>query len=129
VKTIIKTLSLVLLYSASYSQSYAQGFLPSDIGYNLDRIVSSNMSSQSEEAAVINANGDFLYKKSLANINNEKAYEMSLRNQALRTKVYFEKRQTNLYHRSLEEFQKKRISQMRREEYFSKAELDSLFGM
>ncbi len=122
----LATVFFLALTGTTFSQ---QGFLPSDIGYNLDRIVSSSMSSQSEEAAVINANGDFIYKQSLANINNEKAYEMSLNNQRLRAKVYFEKRQTNLYHRSLEEFQKKRISQMRREEYFSKAELDSLFGI
>ena len=110
------------------SESFSQGFLPSDIGYNIDRIVSSNMSSQSEEASMINASGDFIYKQSLANINNQKAYEMSLNNQALRTKVYFEKRQTNLYYRSLEQLQKRRISQMKKEEYFSKEEFDSLFG-
>jgi hypothetical protein len=110
------------------AESFSQGFLPSDIGYNIDRIVSSNMSSQSEEASMINASGDFIYKQSLANINNEKAYEMSLNNQALRTKVYFEKRQTNSYYRSLEQFQKRRISQMKKEEYFSKEEFDSLFG-
>lgn len=109
-------------------ESFSQGFLPSDIGYNIDRIVSSNMSSQSEEASMINASGDFIYKQSLANINNQKAYEMSLNNQALRTKVYFEKRQTNLYYRSLEQLQKRRISQMKKEEYFSKEEFDLLFG-
>lgn len=128
-----KTMKTLIIFFASIfcvnSVLFSQGFLPSDIGYNMDRIVSSSMSSQSEEAAVINANGDFIYKQSLANINNEKAYEMSLKNQSLRAKVYFEKRQTNLYYRSLETFQKRRISEMKREKYFSKEEFDSLFGM
>lgn len=124
----MRLLIIFTLLISSIETVCAQGFLPSDIGYNIDRIVSSNMSSQSEEASMINASGDFIYKQSLANINNQKAYEMSLNNQALRTKVYFEKRQTNLYYRSLEQFQKRRISQMKKEEYFSKEEFDSLFG-
>lgn len=124
----MRLLIIFTLLISSIETVCAQGFLPSDIGYNIDRIVSSNMSSQSEEASMINASGDFIYKQSLANINNQKAYEMSLNNQALRTKIYFEKRQTNLYYRSLEQLQKRRISQMKKEEYFSKDEFDSLFG-
>lgn len=116
----------LLLSSSVFSQD---SFLPSDIGYNLDRLVNSQLVSPDPQAARINAQADLVYKTSLANINNEKAYGLSLNNQALRTSVYFEKRQINLYNRTLYDFQKKRISEMKRSGIYSKEELDSLFDI
>ena len=112
------------------SQSFAQnGFLPSDVGYNLDRLVSSQLVSPDPKAARTNAQADLVYKTSLANINNEKAYGLSLNNQALRTSIYFEKRQINLYNRTLYDFQRKRIAEMKRSGSYSKVEIDELFDI
>jgi len=124
-KKIIFTIGL-LLSTTSFAQD---NYLPSDIGYNLDRLVSSQLVSPDPQAARMNAQADFVYKNSLANINNEKAYGLSLNNQALRASVYFEKRQINLYNRTLIEFQKKQISEMRRYGNYSKEELDKLFDV
>lgn len=119
----------ILIVLINTQNLYAQGFIPGDIGYNLDRLTSSTLVSPSQDAAVINANADYVYKSSLANINNEKAKALSLNNQALRASVYFEKRQINLYNRTLEEFQRQRISQLRRSKIYSKEELDALFDI
>lgn len=116
----------LLLSSSAFAQN---GFSPSDVGYNLDRLVNSQLVSPDPKAARINAQADLVYKTSLANINNEKAYGLSLNNQALRASVYFEKRQINLYNRTLYDFQKKRISEMKRSGIYSKEELDSLFDI
>jgi hypothetical protein len=108
----------------------AQGnYSPSDMGYNLDRLVSSQLVSPDPQAARINAQADLLYKSSLANINNEKAYGLALNNQALRASIYFEKKQINLYNRTLEDFQRKEISKMRRYRNYSKQDLDQLFDV
>jgi hypothetical protein len=116
----------VLFSSLSFAQD---GFLPSDIGYNLDRLVSSQLVSPDPEAARINAQADLVYKTSLANINNEKAYGLALNNQVLRASAHFEKRQINLYNRTLLDFQKKQITEMRRYKNYSKEDLDQLFDI
>lgn len=125
-----KIIFTICLSTISFTTTFAQNnYLPSDIGYNLDRLVSSQLVSPDPQAARINAQADFVYKSSLANINNEKAYGLSLNNQVLRTSVYFEKRQINLYNRTLYDFQKKQISEMKKYKNYSKEELDSLFDI
>jgi hypothetical protein len=127
----------VFLYSSSaFSQNYSFNsgsvYAPSPvagIGYNLDRLVNNSMSNSDTYASRTYANGDYAYKTSLANINNQVAYSMYLNNDALKTSVYFEKKQMNLYNRTLLEFQKKEISRMRRYQNFSKEDLDDMFDV
>jgi len=84
-------------------------------------------SSAYTNAANTSAHGDFLLKSSMANINNQKAETIRLNNDMLKTSNYFEKRQMNLYHRSLYDLQKYEINKMRREGTLTKESLDSLF--
>lgn len=113
----------------AYSQNYGNSFMPGDIGYNLDRITNAGLSSCSEEAAMINAQADYVYKSSLANINNQKARALELNNEAMRASVFFEKRQINRYNRALEDLQTRQISKMRRDGTLTKEELDHLFDV
>lgn len=121
--------------TTTFAQDYGAGiltpggFTPSDVGYNLDRLVGSSLVSPSKEAAMVNAQADYVYKSSLANINNQKAYSIQLNNEAMRASVFHEKRQINRYNRTLEELQQREIARMRREGTFSKEELDRLFDI
>lgn len=121
----------LMICCSAFAQNYGNvpGFMPSDIGYNLDRIVSSSMSSSSEQAAMINAQGDYLYKASLANINNQKAYALQLNNDVMKASAFFEKRQINGYNRALESLQRQEISRMKRDGTLSKESLDALFDV
>lgn len=113
----------------NYGQQTGNNFTPADVGYNLDRLVSSSLVSPSKEAAVINAQADYVYKSSLANINNEKAYSIHLNNDVMRASAFFEKRQINRYNRALEELQQREISRMKRSGNYSKSDLDALFDV
>lgn len=122
---------LFIIGNTAYAQNiYQQGsFIPGDIGYNLDRVTSAGMSSGSEDAAMLNAQADFVYKSSLANINNQKAYGLALNNQVMRASVFFEKRQINRYNRALEEIQYKNLVRMKAQGIYSKEMLDSIFDI
>lgn len=126
-------IGIIAVANVAVAQNYGTqtggGFTPADVGYNLDRLVSSSLASPSQEAAVINAQADYVYKSSLANINNEKAYAIHLNNDAMRASTYFEKRQINRYNRALEELQQREIARMRRSGVFSKDDLDQLFDV
>lgn len=122
---LILTLLIVLVHSPCFGQQ------PVDILSSLESTI--NIANGSNigtgQAAIINANANYVLKSSVANINNQKAYGLSINNDVLKTSSYFEKRQINLYNRTLEEFQKKQISQMRRYKVYSKEHLDSLFDV
>lgn len=83
-----------------------------NIGYNLDYIVgnygagSPASTSSFGSAAVIDSMGNYAVKQSIANINNQAAYEYALKNSALRAEIYFQKRQTNGFYTTLEEWQR-----------------------
>lgn len=83
-----------------------------NIGYNLDYIIgnygtgSPASTASFGSAAVIDSMGNYAVKQSIANINNQVAYEYALRNSALRAETYFQKRQTNGFYLTLEEWQR-----------------------
>lgn len=83
-----------------------------NIGLGLQSILSNNYASSVQQgsmygqAAEINAYGNYVVNQSIANINNQTAYAMSLNNQVLRTQTFFQKRQINRYYRDLEEYQR-----------------------
>lgn len=121
----IYTIFTVLVCSVSCAQQ------PVDVLSSLESTINIANGSNNGmgQAAITNANANYVLKSSMANINNQKAYGLSINNDVLKTSSYFEKRQINLYNRTLEEFQKKQISQMRRYKVYSKEHLDSLFDV
>lgn len=123
------TVICCVAFGQNYGNNNNNGFTPADVGYNLDRLVSSSMSSSSEQAAVINAQGDFLYKSSLANINNQRAQAIQLNNDVMKASAFFEKRQINGYNRALEDLQRREISRMSRDGTLTKESLDTLFDV
>lgn len=100
-------LILILLSTSAFGQSSN-----TNIGYNLDYIIGNYGSGSPAStasfgsAAVIDSMGNYAVKQSIANINNQAAYEYSLRNSALRSEIYFEKRQINGFYTTLEEWQR-----------------------
>lgn len=72
-------------------------------GYGTGTPASAEMFGRSAE---INSMGNYILKESIANVNNQVAYEHALKNDRLRAELYFGKRQTNGFHRTLEDWQK-----------------------
>lgn len=122
----MKTIFLISILSVFTSAVFAQ---QPDILSTLESTISFGNNPGIGEAAIINANANMILKSSMANINNQKAYGLSINNDVLKTSAYFEKRQINLYNKTLEEFQKKNISYMRRNKIYSKEQLDDLFDI
>lgn len=110
----------------SFTSAHAQ---QTDLLSTLESTINFGNNPGLGEAAIINANANMVLKSSMANINNQKAYGLSINNDVLRTSSYFEKRQINLYNKTLEEFQKKQISYMKRNKIYSKEQLDELFDV
>lgn len=110
---------IILLSTSAFGQSPN-----ANIGYNLDYIVGtygvgSPVSAASfGTASVIDSMGNYAVKQSIANINNQAAYEYALKNSALRAEIYFQKRQTNRFYASLEEWQRAEKARLKRENGF-----------
>lgn len=117
----MKTLITIILaffceYAIAQYPAYRGYYNPNtgmnNIGLGLQAILSNNYASTAQQGAMygqaanINAYGNYVVNQSIANINNETAYSMSLNNQILRTQTFFQKRQINRYYRDLEEYQK-----------------------
>lgn len=115
---IIYTVIIFLLFSNLSNGQYPYGYYNqnnsmNNIGMGLQGILSNNYASSAQQgsmygqAAEINAYGNYVVNQSIANINNQTAYSMSLNNQVLRARTFFEKRQMNRYYRDLEDYQRK----------------------
>lgn len=106
-----------------------------NIGIGLQGILSASYASSPQQgymygqAATINAEGNYLLNQSMANINNETAYSMSLHNQTLRARTYFEKRQINGYYRDMETWQKEERSRLKRYGLYDKEAIEYLYNI
>lgn len=98
----------ILNNSYSYSSTSQQGYLNGG-------------------AAVISAEGNYLYNQSMANINNQTAYSMHLENQQLRTQTYFRTRQINNYYRDLEAYQKQQRAYLIRSGRYDRRAIEELY--
>lgn len=116
-----KTVFLVIMFLATISQIYAQQNSDSSIGYNLEMLLSTYGVGSSEstagfgKAAEMDAYGNLLLKQSKANVNNQIAYEHFLKNDNLKTEIFFEKRQNNKFYTTLEEWQKSEKIKIKRD--------------
>ena len=137
-----KLLLVILLLSCSitnphilYAQ-YGVGYSPqnsfSNIGIGLGGF--NNYASSADQgymygqSANINAEANFILNQSLAGINNQTSYNMSLLNQEQRARTFFEKRQINRYYRDLEEWQLKEKAMLKREGLYDKDAIEYLYG-
>jgi hypothetical protein len=114
---------ILILFCCLGSTTNAQGIQlsPQNTGFNLDYLIgtygvgTAASTGNFGQAALIDSQGNFLLKQSQANMNNQIAYEHSLRNDSLKTETYFGKRQTNGFYRHLEEWQSKTKVKLKRE--------------
>jgi hypothetical protein len=80
------------------------------------------------QASIIASEGGYLLDSSMANINNQQAYSMSLDNQIKKASTYFEKRQINMFYRDLEYWQHKERSKLKRSGSLDRDAIYRLYG-
>lgn len=91
-----------------------------NIGYNLDYMIGSygvgspSSTASFGSASVIDSMGNYTLKQSMANINNQVAYEYYLKNSELRVETHFQKKQINGFYRTLEEWQRSEKTRLKR---------------
>jgi hypothetical protein len=134
----MKKLSLCLfifIFSPTVAYSQYSGYEMQNIGIGLQGILSNNYASSPMQgqmygqAANMNAYGNYVYNQSLANINNQIAYSMSLDNQTQRARVFFEKRQINRYYRDMEGWQREERARLKRSDLYDKAAIEYLYDI
>lgn len=117
------------------SSSKAQYNGMQNIGLGLQSILTTNYASTAPQsygygnASEINAYGNFLVNQSIANMNNETAYSMSLSNQIQRTQTFFEKRQINRYYRDMEAWQYSERNRLKRLGIYDKEAIENLYNI
>lgn len=137
---IVLVLSILISPSCYAQYSYYGGYYNpnvamNNIGMGLQGILQNNYASSAQQgamygqAATINAQGNYLLNQSMANINNEMAYSMSLHNQTLRARTFFEKRQINGYYRDMEAWQREERSRLKRSGLYDKESIEYLYDI
>lgn len=115
------TLFLVIISLILTNTLYAQQNNDSNIGHNLEMLLgtygvgSPASTAGFGKAAEMDAYGNLLLKQSKANVNNQIAYEHFLKNDNLKTEIFFEKRQNNKFYTTLEEWQKSEKVKIKRD--------------
>lgn len=80
------------------------------------------------QASVIASEGGYLVDSSMANINNQQAYSMSLDNQIKYATTYFEKKQINMFYRDLQDWQNKERTKLKRSGSLDREAIYRLYG-
>lgn len=80
------------------------------------------------DAAMINAQANYVLSTSEAAMNYEAAYTMHLQNKLTRTQTYFENRQLNMYYRDLEEWQREERKALKRAGLYDRTAIEYLYG-
>lgn len=94
-------------------------------GYNPGSATSSMMLG---DAAMIQAQGQYLINQSQSNIYNQTAYSMQLENKLLRVQTFFEMRQMNRFYRDLEEWQKQERTRLKRYGFYDREAIEAIYA-
>lgn len=94
-------------------------------GYGVGSVPSSMMLG---DAAVIQAQGQYLLNESQSNIYNQMAYSMQLENKILRTQTFFEMRQMNRFYRDLEDWQRQERTRLKRYGLYDREAIESIYA-
>lgn len=90
---------------------------------------SANSTTLLGDAAVTMANGSFLLNQSEANINNQIAYGMSMRNEVTRVHVFYQKRQLGGYYRDIEAWQKQARKELKDAGLYDRDAIEYIYGI
>ncbi len=113
-KTLILVFCLFVINDfcfAQFGRDHTDIFAGNSTAY---RDVTAGGSYQNGAANMIRAQGQNAADMSLANMNNQFALSLGLDNSLKYVETYFKKRQTNMYYRDLEDWQKRFKAQMKK---------------
>ena len=135
-KTILVIIVIVIsnVASAQYP-SYGPNVGMNNVGLGLQGILSNNFASSPQqgymygEAAMINSYGNYALNQSMANINNQTAYSMSLDNKLQRIRTTFEGRQINRYYRDIEAWQATERNRLKNMGVYDRAAIEDVYNI
>lgn len=119
--------TIFFLYLSNFSYSQETNHI--NIFGNMPYVGSTALGTyNNSQASIIASEGSYLVDSSMANINNQQAYSMSLDNQIKKTSTYFEKRQINMFYKDLEYWQHKERSKLKRSGSLDRDAIYRLYG-
>lgn len=99
-------------------------FANNDIAY---RSATAAGSDQNGQANLVRSQGQIALDFSMANINNQFAFSLGLDNSLKSVEIYFKRRQTNMYYRDLEAWQKRMKANIKKYGNLSREDIEYIY--
>lgn len=121
------TIILAVLINAGTNNHFAWSQFPNS-SINMGAVVAT-YGTRLGDAAVMDAQANYIMAQSEAYINYQTGYSMYLQNKLNTTRTYFNHRQMNMYYRDLEEWQKEERRALKRAGLYNREAIEYLYGI
>ena len=128
----LKTILLIFCFCVLQDKLFAQFsngghvdiFANNDIGYRNSTVAGSDLNGQ---ANLVRSQGQIALDFSMSNINNQFALSLGLDNSLKSVETYFKRRQTNMYYRDLEAWQKRMKANLKKYGNLSREDIEYIY--